>query len=346
MEKPTVYTVFANSVKDHLPNLTDEALSITHIFLPLAFNDKLYYIKDEIFDVERLTQNFSKYGNKYTIFYFSGHSKDGCLNLTNDFKIEAKPMSDIILNSLKNIQLIFLNACETFPLAKEIIRQLNVEEGGPVIISCGTEINTYLGETFAKLLFEQIGQQEPIRKAYDSAKSLVTALAKNSKIIFREFDNKNDVIDSDNDFTIGYIELKKKTSIADGPPAPAKKHSSMIGDDKLTRDALSTNYLTSIVESISSTPNVLEKKTITALSNALEAAKQVAGGKKEDKDVKKVFDKAAFALPGIDSRRIFSALINTEKNLDATKVKSYIKNDGSVINNLQQMVNKIDLIDI
>lgn len=345
MEKSTIYTVFANSMKDRLPNLTEEAMSIAHIFLPLAFNDKLYYIKDEIFDVDRLTQNFSKYGSHFTIFYFSGHSKDGCINLTNDYRIEPERMSRVILSSLKQIKLIFLNACETFPLAKEIIRQTGPDDQAPIIISCGTEINTYLAETFAQLLFQQIGQEEPFKSAYTKAKDLVTVMDKENKIVFREFNSREDVINANGDFTISYIEISNDQPEPDGQKT-AKKHSSIIGNDKLTRDALTTNYLTSVVESIASKPDLLSKDKINALNDALTAAKMVAEGKKDDKEVRKVFDKAASQLPGIDSRKIFSSLINTEKNIAASTVQSYVDSNDSVIDNLQEMVKKIDVIDI
>ncbi len=123
MPKPTIYTVFANSRENYLPNLSDEAMQIADTFQPLAFNDKIYYIKDEIFGVDRLVQSFSKYGSRFDIFYFSGHSKNGCLQLSDEFKTEPGHMSSVITTCLTNIKLIFFNACETFELAKEIVQK-------------------------------------------------------------------------------------------------------------------------------------------------------------------------------------------------------------------------------
>src|SRR5580765_2926714 len=56
--KPTFYTAFANSEKNFIPNLSEEAMKISDLMQDLAFNDKLYYIKDEVFNMDRLVKNF------------------------------------------------------------------------------------------------------------------------------------------------------------------------------------------------------------------------------------------------------------------------------------------------
>lgn len=64
MTKPTFYTAFSNSIENRLPDLSDEAMKISDLLQELAFNDKLYYIKDEVFDLARLALNFGKYGRR------------------------------------------------------------------------------------------------------------------------------------------------------------------------------------------------------------------------------------------------------------------------------------------
>src|SRR5436190_7410752 len=112
MARPTFYTAFSNSMTDVIPNLSDEAMKISDLLQELAFNDKLYYIKDEIFSLERLVLNFAKYGRRIDIFYFSGHGSDGCLQLMEG-SLPSDRMSEIINSSLKNAGLIIFNACET-----------------------------------------------------------------------------------------------------------------------------------------------------------------------------------------------------------------------------------------
>ncbi|HUP13867.1 MAG TPA: hypothetical protein VM187_16715, partial [Niastella sp.] len=169
--KPTFYTAFSNSIEEVLPNLSDEAMKISDLLQELAFNDKLYYIKDEVFDLERLITNFGKYGRRIDIFYFSGHGVDGCLQLFKNYKVEPDEMSDIVNTSLKNAKLIFFNACETFTLAQQIVAEREEVKENLVIISCKNKINSFIAERFATLLFTQIGQPGTYREAYDQAKS-------------------------------------------------------------------------------------------------------------------------------------------------------------------------------
>lgn len=115
MAKPTIYTAFCNSMENNIPNLSEEAMKISDLIQDLVFNDKLYFIKDEIFDLQRLMLNFEKHGRRIDIFYFSGHGDDGCLQLTGNHKLESWQMADLVNTNLKNAGLVFFNAAKPLP---------------------------------------------------------------------------------------------------------------------------------------------------------------------------------------------------------------------------------------
>lgn len=347
MAKPTFYTAFSNSVNNVIPNLSEEAMKIADLLQELAFNDKLYYIKDEIFNIERLTLNFMKYGRRIDIFYFSGHGVDGCLQLMENYTVQCNIMSDIVNTSLKNAKLIFFNACETWKLATEIIKKRNNAEDPIVLISCQGKINSFKAERFATLLFSQIGQPGTYRDAYDQAKVLMKAIHKDMR--FKEFETKKAIQEAGDDFDIGYIELGLNGAVVETAAAapgafdekPAK--SSIIGQDKLTRDALTSNYVHEVIESIVTNANEIEGDKLKLLKDALHAAEQIAKGEKKNKQATQIFNQAAEALPGFSSASAFESLINTEKNLDNPVVKNLIKtkDSGTTIGGLIDQVSNL-----
>lgn len=330
MAKPTFYTAFSNSVSNIIPNLSDEAMKISDLLQELAFNDKLYYIKDEIFGVDRLIQNFAKYGRRIDIFYFSGHGKDGCLQLTENFKLKQGQMSSLVNNSLRNAKMIFFNACETFQLAQEIIENRKPGDDNTVLISCRSAINSIIAERFATLLFTQVGQPGTYREAYDQAKSLLQVM--HNDLRFREFDTKDAIKAAGDDFDIGYIEIDPTCGLSPeaaasyvAPEPTTAPGKSIIGSDKLTRDALTTNYVHEVIESIVAHPQQVGTDKLSLLTDALQTAQQIALGEKKDRQASILFRKAADALPGLASPAAFESLISTEKNLNNPYVKSLIK---------------------
>lgn len=373
MSRPTFYTAFSNSMTDVIPNLSEEAMKISDLLQELAFNDKLYYIKDEIFSLDRLMLNFSKYGKRIDIFYFSGHSSDGCLQLTEG-SLPPERMSQIVNSSLKNAGLIIFNACETFKLAQQIIANRKINGERFVLISCRGKINSFIAERFATLFFSQVGQPGTYRDAYDQAQAIITAIYRDTK--FKEFDNKDAVLNAGDDFDIGYIELGSETatpksaareeappaappSMSGGAPPSASAtkpvstaasasesqatKSSIIDSDKLVRDALITNYVHEVISVLTSTSQPLEADKLELLKDALLAAEQVANGEKKNKKVSDLFDKAAKALPGLTSGSAFDSLINAEKNMDKAKVKNLINSNqsGTIIKELVDQVSSL-----
>lgn len=352
MSKPTFYTAFSNSITDVIPNLSEEAMKISDLLQELAFNDKLYYIKDEVFSFDRLLLNFGKYGRRIDIFYFSGHGVDGCLQLFQNFTIQPAEMSDIVNTSLKNAKLIFFNACETFRLAQHIIDDRQQSKDNLVIISCKNRINSFIAERFATLLFTQIGQPGTYREAYDQAKSLMKAIHK--ELRFKEFDCRKDVTDTADDFDIGYIEIRAEkrveeeedcTPVITASATAKKAKTSIIGKDKLTRDALTSNYVHEVVESIAANPQKIQTGSLEILKKALVSAGQVAKGEKKNKQMNELFKKAAELLPGFSSPGAFDSLINAEKHIHNPSVKSLIKSKitGNTIGGLIEKLASIKL---
>ncbi len=347
MTKPTFYTAFSNTLTNSIPNLSEEAMKISDLLQELAFSDKLYYIKDEIFSLDRLMLNFGKYGRRIDIFYFSGHGKNGCLQLVENMLAEPNEMSDVINSSLKNAKLIFFNACETFKLAQTIVEKRKSSDGKIVLISCKGEISSFIAERFATLLFTQIGQPGKYRDAYDQAKGLAKIIHKNLR--FKEFDSKKAVLDVNDEFDIGYIEIGQDDPGASKSSYPAAAANpvqpSIIGNDKLTRDALTTNYMHEVVESLVTNAGEIDNEKIKLLKDALLTAGQIAKGEKKNKQATQLFNQAAEALPGLSSGSAFDSLINAEKNLNKPYVKNLIqsRDSGTTISSMLKRVNSIEL---
>jgi hypothetical protein len=207
--KPTFYTVFSNSMKpeEYLPNLSEEATKISDLLHGLVFSDAIYYMKDEIFTADRLIANFSKYGDKFDIFYFSGHAKDGALKFSDNFISNTDRMADVININLKNLQLGFFNACETFDLAKKIItkRIRARSQNRLVMITCGCAINAFLAERFATLFFNQVGRPGTYYDAYKNAATLLSLV--NDKLRFREFYDADELEAANSDFDYAFIDI-------------------------------------------------------------------------------------------------------------------------------------------
>ncbi|WP_207515707.1 hypothetical protein [Longitalea luteola] len=338
MAKPTIYTAFCNSMENSIPNLSEEAMKISDLIQDLVFSDKLYYIKDEIFDLQRLMLNFDKHGRRIDIFYYSGHGEDGCLQLTGNHKLECWQMADLVNTNLKNAGLVFFNACETFTLAQEIIKRRNTPAAPLVLISCKKQINSFIAEHFATLLFKQIGQPGTYRDAYNNAKALT--LTANKHVCFKEFHTIEAVKEAGDDFDFGYIEIAASDH---GSSHEQKARSSIIGQDKLVRDALTSNYVHEVVESITTYASEIGHDKLQLLKSALLKAEQIARGEKKNKEATQLFNQAAEAVPGLSSGKVFESLINAEKNMENTVVKNLLKTKDApiTIGDMLQHVNSI-----
>jgi len=218
--KPTFYTVFSNSMNadEYLPNLSEEATKISDLLHGLVFSDAIYYMKDEIFTTDRLIANFSKYGDKFDIFYFSGHAKDGALKFSDNFISNADRMADVINVNLRNLQLGFFNACETFDLARKIIakRIKAKSQNRLVMITCGCAINAFLAERFATLFFNHVGRPGTYYDAYKNAATLLSLV--NEKLRFREFYDADELAAANPDFDYAFIDIPVLSPVAATEP--------------------------------------------------------------------------------------------------------------------------------
>lgn len=222
--KPTFYTVFSNSPKaeEFLPNLSEEAGKIADHLNGLAFTDMIYYMKDELFSAERLIDTFTKYGEKFTIFYFSGHAKNGSLKLSDNFITNVDKMAALI-NNLRGLKLAFFNACETFDLAKAIVKK-RLKSKNPTrleLIACGREVNTFAAEHFGHKFIIHAGRDGTFYDAYSHARDLVAFT--NDQVVFKEFTTLEELESAKGDFDFAYIDIdpEKITTAPVAPPAAA-----------------------------------------------------------------------------------------------------------------------------
>jgi hypothetical protein len=332
--------------EEYLPNLSEEATKISDLLHGLVFSDAIYYMKDEIFTADRLIANFSKYGDKFDIFYFSGHASDGALKFSDNFITNIDRMADVININLRNLQLGFFNACETFELAKKITEKRMKSSGTNrlVMISCGCSINAFLAERFATLFFNHVGRPGTYYDAYKNASTLLSLV--NDKLKFREFYDFKDLANATPDFDYAYIDVQVPersaarasagpAAYAPAPAAPAMspasavgtdnggqtdperptpgKNQSIINADKKTLDILSANYIRECTETAMKS-NSLGSRQLAILTEAIKGTQDVAEGITASGKVKQLWKEAAHILPGVDSKNDFRSLARVSKS--------------------------------
>jgi hypothetical protein len=314
--KPTFYTAFSNSLSkdDNLPNLSEESAKISDLLLGLVFSDAIYYLKDELFTAERLISNFSKYGDKFNIFYFSGHAQDGKLLLSDNFLSNIEPMADVINVNLKNLQCAFFNACKTLDLARKIVEkrlQSNTNTNKLVLIVSGCDINTFMAERFATHFFTHAGRPGTYYDAYQNAGNLMRFM--NDKLRFREFRTYEELAAANDDFDYAFIDINVPDPKAEQEKAPAgtpeKPPPSIINVDKKTQDVLSANYLKESTQTILESKQLGQKET-DILENAINATEQLAKGDMQKNAARTLWKKAASIIPGLNSGKDFQSLVN------------------------------------
>lgn len=363
MGKPTFYTAFANSMReeDFLPNLSEEATKISDLLQGLVFEDAIYYLKDEIFSGERMIQNFSKYGDKFDIFYFSGHAKNGALECSDKFIGNMSSMATVISCNLKNLKLAFFNACETYPLAQSIVdkKMINPPKAEDLIlISCKSKINAFIAERFATLFFSQVGRPGTYYDAYVNARNLICL--SNEKIVFKEFYDYDDMKSTTDVFDYAYIDVKamlgKNNDGKESPPAapvapestpttsaPQPAHpSSIINPSKQAKDVLAANYLKEVMQTLSTSDKVAPQ-SVEALTAALNKTKQFVNGEVNKSALKNVWKEIGIVMPGLDPKTAMHSLVNIEKKDYSKTLTNFFKSADSnpTLANLTQTASTI-----
>lgn len=334
MLKPTIYTAFANSVDpdQFLPNLTEEAFRIADLMQGLAFNDKLYYIKDELFDPDRLINNFSRFGKRFTLFYFSGHGKKGCIRMAGNETVDATQMARVINSNLTELEFGFFNACETLDLVRAIVKGRRRGTKNLALISSPREVNSFVAERFATLLFTQIGQPGTYFDAYQQAKDLVQVLDK--RISFHEVASLQELEGDLGSHDFCYVEIRNGKVQPPGSKKQKRKQASIIDTDRMLTDALRVNYVNEVVQTISKSN--MTGAALAPLQQALDASRQVMDGVKKPKDVAAIWQDAVAATPGLQSAATFQALINMEKSKDQPFMHSFRPLKDATIDHLKQ----------
>ncbi|MET0244400.1 MAG: hypothetical protein ABW174_13065 [Flavitalea sp.] len=372
--KPTFYTVFSNSMKpeEYLPNLSEEATKISDLLHGLVFSDAIYYMKDEIFTADRLIANFSKYGDKFDIFYFSGHASDGALKLSDNFITDADRMADVININLKNLQLGFFNACETFDLARKIVdRRVKSNASNRLVMICsGKEINSFFAERFATLFFNHVGRPGTYYDAFKNASTLMSLV--NNKLRFREFYDYEELVAAAGDFDYAFIDVPvpevtstpaaaplqehaetiaipqpapvgamppPATAIPQPAPAPpppaAKSKTSIIAPDKKTMDILTANFVKECAQTILNSEGLTEEQK-TILTEAIKETQDAVNGGNITAKVRDLWKEAARIVPGIDSGDEFKSLVQVSK-------KSYNKALDQFYGNAEKQHTVVDV---
>lgn len=167
MPKPIVILAFSNS-SGTLPHLEEESTRLRRMFMPLRHRNLI-----ELWDRENLTLPglegmLHRTARPVSIFHYGGHATPEGIQVGNG-AIKLGKLARQMIRYWKP-QLIFLNGCETAPIAEELLCA-----GAKCVIATTRPIEDEAAAEFADRFYQRVLRGDPIREAYDSAAELYLA---------------------------------------------------------------------------------------------------------------------------------------------------------------------------
>ncbi|MBL7815545.1 MAG: CHAT domain-containing protein [Saprospiraceae bacterium] len=131
--KPFVYLAFANQLKGEksegfLPALRQEMQGLKDAFLPFVVNDSISWLTDENASADSLATSLPRIGTqdeRPKIIHFSGHAGKDYWKLTDERLTDNR--LDNLFFGMKNVALVFMNACCTEPLRHYLLEKVGVK---------------------------------------------------------------------------------------------------------------------------------------------------------------------------------------------------------------------------
>jgi hypothetical protein len=158
MEKPFVYLAFANQTKDEksegfLPALREEMQGLKDAFLPFVVNDSIGWMTDENVSAEALATSLPRISTndkRPKIIHFSGHAGKDYWKLT-DGKLDDNQLNNLVFG-MKNVSLVFMNACCTEPLRDYFLDTIGVK----AVIATSENIKDQEAKDFAIAFYNNL----------------------------------------------------------------------------------------------------------------------------------------------------------------------------------------------
>lgn len=176
LKRPVIFMTYANAIgkpAEYLPALGKERQALSQV--TDAYQKKGWgLVRTSVADPAHLVNNVIEWSDQMVVFHYSGHATGKELKLVG-IDGEGKDMKkqnlrDVLEASTGSLHLVFLNACLTRELAKEL-QGIKI----PVVIATKVEINDNLAVTFSSTFYKALISGKSIRIAFNMAKTAADA---------------------------------------------------------------------------------------------------------------------------------------------------------------------------
>ncbi len=160
---PVILSTFAQSPdQKHLPALQQERQEIITALQPAKDSGAIQVVAPEEIHNENIPQLLAQHPNQVVIFHFGGHAEANTL-LAADGSIFVEGLADqLALQS--QLQLVFLNGCDTQSQVKHFIRQ-----DIPIVLATTCNIDDGQARYFASHFYRAIAERHSIKAAFKLA---------------------------------------------------------------------------------------------------------------------------------------------------------------------------------
>lgn len=168
MRKSVAILAFANLESNPLPALAEEADRIQEI---LQLRERSSGVRPVIFprmSLDRIGSILRNQNSRIELFHYAGHSLDGSLGLNEG--PAAFGQFGRLLRKKHNTKLVFLNACGTEKMARELW-----EAGIPAIVVTRAAVTDEMATAFAKRFYEALTEDFSIEESFHYAREMVMA---------------------------------------------------------------------------------------------------------------------------------------------------------------------------
>lgn len=173
----------------------------------------------------------SRYRDRECIIHFAGHANGNQLRMESRLGEEEIISEDQLtgfLKTIKNLKLVFLNGCGTYPLVNSLLKS-NV----PAVLATKRSIDDSLAAEFAIEFYKSLSQSYSIKESFYQAKSIIQnqlpsksiTLRKGTEIIQYSERSNRDVLEKksqDEDFPWGLYYLEEREEILNWSLLPTK----------------------------------------------------------------------------------------------------------------------------
>jgi hypothetical protein len=160
---PIIFLAFADSEEQgHLSELRQESKEIYDLLLPLKKTGQIDLLREDNTDNETIPRRFTDFHNQIFIFHYGGHGDRKHLFFENK-KGHAQGLGEL-LSLQKNLQLVFLNGCETQEQARQY-----VEAGISAVIATTRSIADTDARYFASCFYRALADRLTLEDAFKTA---------------------------------------------------------------------------------------------------------------------------------------------------------------------------------